>query len=178
MSTYEYNDLYLKCQNNGQYHVFVFDIKDSKKMNIQTRNAAQNKMIKLMINIYKTIEKIEKSTNRKILVFEEDFVAFKSYTSYKGFGVKQEPFLYADTFGFTVYRDSIDKEIIYFIYENYKKLLEIDFDFHIADGYYQTNKYELGGSLYFRGYCIDLLSTIHKKETIEELNKIKKKIKL
>ena len=110
MSTYEYNDLYLKCQNNGQYHVFVFDIKDSRKMNVQTRNDAQNKMIKLMTNIYKTIKKIEISTNRRILVFEEDFVTFKSQKSYKDFGVKQEPFLFGDLIGFTVYRDTISKE--------------------------------------------------------------------
>lgn len=32
MSTFEYNDLYLKCQNTGKYHVFVFDIISSKKI--------------------------------------------------------------------------------------------------------------------------------------------------
>ena len=32
MSTFEYNDLYLKCQDTGIYHMYVFDIKDSKKM--------------------------------------------------------------------------------------------------------------------------------------------------
>ena len=32
MSTFEYNDLYLKYQNAGKYHVFVFDIISSKKI--------------------------------------------------------------------------------------------------------------------------------------------------
>jgi len=60
--------------------------------------------------------------------------------------MKSEPFLFRDTFGFTIYRDSLDKAIIYNIYEYYKKELNIDFNFH-------------------------------KKETQENLNKIKKKLK-
>ena len=81
-------------------------------------------------------------------------------------------------FGFTIYRDSLDKEEIYYIYEYYKNILEIDFEIHIADGFYETNDYSLGNKLYFRGYCMDLLSTLHKKETQKELNKLKRKIKL
>lgn len=173
MSTFEYNDLYLKCQSTGIYHVYIFDIIDSKKMSAQYRNKAQIKMEKLMLKIYKTIENIERTTGRKILVFDSDFVTYKSGLDYRGFGVKKEPFLFGDTFGFTIYRGSLDKDIIYYIYEYYKKELEIDFDFHIADGYYETNNYNEGNTKYFRGYCIDILSTLHKKQTIEELNKLK-----
>lgn len=167
MSTYEYNDLYLKCQDTGIYHVFIFDIKDSKKMDRKTRCDALEKSIKLMVRIYNTVYRIERSTGRKILVIDDDFVSYKSQKDYKGFGLKKEPFLFADTFGFTIYRDSLDKDIIYYIYQYYKELLGIDFDYHIADGYYETNDYGMGGVKYFRGYCIDLLSTIHKKETIK-----------
>ena len=31
MSTSEYYDLFLTSQQNGKYHIFVFDIKNSKK---------------------------------------------------------------------------------------------------------------------------------------------------
>ena len=41
MSTFEYNDLYLKCQNSGIYHMYIFDIKDSKKMTSSKRKEAQ-----------------------------------------------------------------------------------------------------------------------------------------
>ena len=75
-----------------------------------------------------------------------------------------------------IYRDNLDEETIYHIYEYYKKILCIDFDFHIANGYYETNDYNLGNKLYFRGYCMDLLSTLHKKETQKQLRKLKKKI--
>ena len=44
MSSREYNDMFLKCQKTAPYHVFTFDIVDSKKMDKETRNKAQYKM--------------------------------------------------------------------------------------------------------------------------------------
>ena len=176
MSTFEYNDLYLKCQDTGLYHMYIFDIVGSKKMSFKKRQEAQIKTIDLMNKIYNTLEKIEKINDKRILVFEEDFITYKSGKDYKGFGFKIEPFLFGDTFGFTTYRDSIDNEKIYSIYEYYKKELNIDFEFHIADGYYETNDYGLGNKKYFRGYCMDLLSTLHKEDTIKELNILKRKL--
>lgn len=64
-------------------------------MTFQDRKEAQYKMLKIMTKIYKTHEKIEETTNKKILVFEENFVSYKNY---KGFGLKQKPFLFGDTF--------------------------------------------------------------------------------
>ena len=178
MSTFEYNDLYLKCQDTGIYHIFTFDMIGSKNMPSSYRREAQTKMNKLMTRMYKTIERIEETTNKKILVFDNDFVTYKSQKNYKGFGFKQEPFLFGDTFGFTIYRDNLDREIIYDIYEYYKKELEIDFDFHLADGYYETHDYSKGNKEYFRGYCIDLLSTLHKEDIKKVLDKLKKKLKI
>ena len=171
MSTFEYNDLYLKCQNTGIYHMFVFDMIGSKKMTFTYRKEAQEKMIELMLRIYKTIKNIEINENKKILVFEEDFVSYESNLPYKGFGFKQEPFIFGDTFGFTIYRNSLSKDKIYQIYHYYKENLDIEFDFHLADGFYETNDYTKGNTMYFRGYCMDLLSTFHKQETIKELTK-------
>ena len=37
------------------------------------------------------------------------------------------------------------------------------------DGYYETNKWEEGNLLFFRGYCIDMLSNYHKSK--KNLNK-------
>lgn len=61
MSTFEYMDLYLKCQSFGIYHMFIFDMANSKNMLYYYRKEAQSKMIKLMTKIYKTIEKIQKN---------------------------------------------------------------------------------------------------------------------
>lgn len=171
MSTYEYNDLFFKCQSTGLYHVFVFDIKDSKK--IKDREYAQIQLIKLIILIYQKIQKKELEQNKKILVFEEDFTYFGESVS-KVLGYKQEPFLYGDAIGFTIYKDSIEKAEVINIFNQSKEELNIDFDFHYADGYYETNDYEEGNTKYFRGYCIDLLCNLHKPRN-DNLRKILRK---
>lgn len=178
MSTFEYNDMFLLCQDTGKYHVYSFDIEGSKKMDNKTRYDAQIKLIKLMTSIYSVLEEIQKKTGRKILVFEDDFVRFDSGLPVKGFGMKVEPYLIGDVFGFTIYRDSLDKDVVLSIYDYFRQSLDIDFNMHIADGYYETNDYALGGTKYFRGYCIDLLSNLHKEDVKEDLNRLRKELKI
>lgn len=49
MSSYEYIDLCEKAQNeSSKYHVFTFDIIDSKKMSKESRIDASNKTENLM----------------------------------------------------------------------------------------------------------------------------------
>ena len=60
MSTFEYNDMFLLCQDTGKYHVYSFDIEGSKKMDNKTRYDAQIKLIKLMTSIYSVLEEIQK----------------------------------------------------------------------------------------------------------------------
>ena len=94
-----------------------------------------------------------------------------------GFGFKQEPFIFGDLIGFTVYRDMITTEEVIDIFNSCKKTLKIDFEFHISDGYYETNNYIEANDKYFRGYLIDLLSKLHKphnKEVRKKLIKQKK----
>lgn len=161
MATYEYNDLFLKCQNTGKYHVFTFDIVGSRNMDKRTRLDAHYKSIKMITMIYDEIRRIEDITSKKILVFEDDFVHMDE--KYEGFGFKKEPFIFGDMVGFTIYRDSISDDTVISIYNEVKRLLNINFDFHVNDGYYETNNYEEGGTLYFRGYAIDLISNLHKE---------------
>lgn len=178
MSTFEYNDMFLLCQDTGRYHVYSFDIEHSKKMDSKTRCDAQIKLIKLMKSIYSILEEIQEKTGKKILVFEDEFVTFDSGLPVHGFGMKQEPYLFGDTFGFTIYRDSLDKDIILSIYEYFRNSLGIDFDIHLADAYYETNDYGEGSNKYFRGYCIDLLSDLHKEHVQEDLNRLRKELKI
>lgn len=171
MSSFEYNDLFLKCQNTGIYHVFTFDIKDSK--NIDDRYEVQEKLIKMIMNIYKEIQNIEQQENKTILVFEKDFVRLGENT--KGFGLKQEPFIIGDVVGLTTYRDSISTEEVLSIFQRQKEKVNLNVEFHIADGYYETNDYSEGKDKYFRGYCIDLLSNIHKDKNKKLKEKTLKK---
>lgn len=171
MSTFEYNDLFLKCQSTGLYHVFTFDIKNSRM--IDNRQEVQEKLIQMILNMYKRIQEKEQQENKKILVFEEDFVSLGKQT--KGFGLKQEPFIIGDVVGLTTYRDSISNEEVLNIFQEEKEKLNLNVEFHIASGYYETNDYGMADKKYFRGYCIDLLSNLHKEKNTTIRNKILKK---
>lgn len=177
MSTDEYNNLFLKCQSTGKYHMFTFDIVSSKKIPSELRNITHNKMIELMKMIYSEIKKIQVLTNKKILVFDSDFIAYGSDKRLEGFGMKIEPFVYGDTFGFTIYRNSLSIEEVYSIYNRCYRKLEIDFDFHLSNGYYETNDFVDGNNQYFRGYAIDLISNLHKSSYEKIRRQLKKEEK-
>lgn len=175
MSTYEYTDMFIERQDKGKYHMFVFDIVSSKKLDTETRRKGQIQMEKLMINIYNEIKQIEELSQTKILVTDIDgIVPYEEQQKVMHkFGMLFEPWILGDTFGFTIIKDSLPKDVILAIYEKYKQELSIPFDFHLADGYYETNKWEEGTELFFRGYCIDILSNYHK----EKYKQIRKKQK-
>ena len=180
MSTYEYTDMFIKRQDKGKYHMFAFDIVGSKKLDQNIRRTGQIQMEQLMIKIYNTIKQIEQHSKIKILVMNIDGIVpyEERYKVNKKFGMLFEPWLFGDTFGFTIYRNSLPKEIILSIYEKYKQELNIPFDFHIADAYYETNKWEEGTELFFRGYCIDILSNYHKEsnKTLRKENNKKQNV--
>ena len=68
MSAYEYNDLFLKCQRTGLYHMFTFDIKNSKKIeNTDWRMSSQTRLI---LNVYR---------NTGVLVFVVAMIIFVYY---------------------------------------------------------------------------------------------------
>ena len=131
-------------------------------MSKKKRNIASYKIELLMLKMYNDILNIEKIENRKILL-KEDVVLYKDrHLVDRKFGMLYEPFLFADTFGFTIYNGSIDEDEVFKIFEKYKYELEIDFSFHINNLCYETNDYGMGGTLFFRGYAIDICSTLNK----------------
>lgn len=83
-----------------------------------------------------------------------------------------EPFYLAgDLFGFTIQRGTLTPGQIDLIFEREKRKLNITHDFHKANGYYETDDYEKGNKLYFRGYCIQQLEEISKNKTVDELER-------
>lgn len=168
MSYNEYNDMFLKCQEVGLYHVFTFDIKNSKGMNNLIRLEAQKKLYLLANKMYEEIEKIEQIRHQKILLNIQEFDNLMM-------GINKEPFFFGDMFGFTMYRDSLMKEEVINIFNKLIFENNIKFSFHISDGYYETNKYSEGNKLYYRGYCIELVSNLHKKEQESIRKKLIKK---
>lgn len=177
MSSFEYYDLFLKCQSSGKYQIITFDMVNSKLINPQKRNVLQAKMLILIETLYDQIQQIEQDKDTKILVFEDNFQRLKDNYQQVGFGLKTEPFILGDMVGFTIYRDSIDLDYIIKLFNQLKYELKIDIDFHINTGYYETNDYELGHDLLFRGYCIDIVSNLHKN-TSKKLLKTKNSQKL
>ena len=76
-----------------------------------------------------------------------------------------EPFYLAgDLYGFTIERGTLTEEQIDQIFEQEKKKLNIAQKFHKTNGYYETDEYEKGNELYFRGYCIQQLEEMSKQE--------------
>lgn len=172
-----YIDLFFKCQETGKYRIFTFDIKNSKKM--KNRYQAQLQIFNLIDNIYKDLKQLEIKLDKKILLDEEGYTHYTQKNENSGFAFKYEPFVIGDMVGLTIYNGSIDNDIIYEIFEKNKKQLNIDFDFHINSGVYETDDYGLGNKECFRGYCIQIVSNLHKegyknvREHIEKKYKIK-----
>lgn len=160
MSSFEYNDMLLKCQKTAPYHVFTFDIVESKKMDRETRNKAQKNLAKLATLNYKMLEYIEKKRNIKILVRPFDEVKSEYKIGYTQ--TDKEPVIIGDLTYFTIYRDTLTRKEVIDIFECCMELLDIDFKFHNADAYYETHYWEEGKNKYFRGYCIQTLSELHK----------------
>ena len=156
-----YIDLFLKCQEKGKYRIFTFDIKNSKQM--KNRYLAQLQIFSLIDNIYSDLKQLEIKLDRKILLDEEGYTHYTQKNNV-GFAYKYEPFVFGDMVGLTIYNNSIDNDIVYQIFEKNKKKLNIDFDFHINSGVYETDDYGLGNKECFRGYCIKIVSNLHKSE--------------
>lgn len=47
-------------------------------------------------------------------------------------------------------------------------------NFNIADGYYETNEYEEGGTKLYRGYCLETVANLQKPKVQKELKKLNK----
>ena len=76
-----------------------------------------------------------------------------------------EPFnITGDCFGLTIIRGSIDSEIVYNIWKEEKDKIAIDCEFRVADMYYETDDYAMGGTKYFRGYCIQKAENDSKRK--------------
>ncbi len=171
MAYNEYIDTFLCSQSTGAYHMIVFDIVNSKSINPSERKIIQRKLIELMRLVFNYLSNLEKITGKDILIKDQNF--YRLWEQKEGnVGYLMDPILFGDCLGFTIYRDSLDKDSVIEIFNRYKEQLGINVDFHIADGYYETNDYSLGKEKCFRGYCFQILETAHKRETETALKKM------
>ncbi|MFR0822696.1 MAG: hypothetical protein ACLU84_05135 [Clostridia bacterium] len=183
MSYTQYTDMFEKCQDTAPYHMFVYDMIDSRK---QCSPERQSNILQLLIGTYKRIQQIEKEENRQILHQSEQLIRPKigSYqkegkTYYQLLIDKivnradcMEPFfLVGDLVGFTIQRRALTEERVDAIWEECKKTFSIPYTFHKANGFYETDDWNLADKLYFRGYCIQELEKRSKQKEKLEVDK-------
>lgn len=156
MSSFEYYDLFLKSQNNGEYHMFTFDLKDSKKMNSNDRLDAMYKMRHMLKDIYNYLKEVELIIDQKI-VLDQCLVENELW-------MPNEPYFMGDACEITIYRNSISDDLFYEIFNKFKNKYNFNYELHITDGYYETNKWVEGRDKFARTYCFDILSNKHKKQ--------------
>ena len=181
MSYEGYEDLFEKAQISGQYHLFIYDIVNSRKGITQEE---RGRIVKLIFQVYQRIEELEEREHRSILhrnkILSQGKLEIKNTENgdiydfdYTGLPPKKimrrpdllEPFYLAgDLYEFTIERGTLTAEQIDQIFEQEKKKLNITQEFHKANGYYETDEYDKGDKLYFRGYCIQQLEKMSKKE--------------
>ena len=173
MSSFEYIDMFDKCQDTAPYHLFIFDMKDSK---IYAKKDYISNLILLIYRIYEKIEEIEKKQNKEILHQSDNIIRTTLEKNNDTFMLKPkeekrvllrgdttEPFqINGDTIGLTIKRDSLTENDILKLFDDTKKELGIDYEFHSANGYYETDDWREGSNKLFRGYAIQILSTKHK----------------
>jgi len=172
MSSIEYADMFLKVQesNNAPYHMFSFDIKESKKMIPTKRMLAQYDLFTLADLIYEELLKLEKRFNRKILLEKEEL---NNTTEL----LKDNPFVFGDALVVSIYNGSLSSDEMYSLFDNLKGELNSDYEFNRADALYETNDYSEGATKLYRGYCAQLLMELHKehyKNVAKKLSKIKR----
>lgn len=153
MSYFEYYDMFEKSQETGKYHMFIFDIVGSRNYKKDLPSIYKTSKV-LFSNIYSNLKEIELERSIKIL----HIIDKKEYI------LDTEPFQFGDLFGFTILRDSILIDEVYDIYKKEKEKLNVYWDFHLKNGYYETDNYGLGNEKYFRGYCIQQLENLSKND--------------
>lgn len=178
MAYEEYFDLYILAQENpnAPYYVVSFDTIGSQTMPIDKRNKLTKNILIIMKYVYEKLLIKEKELGKQIVIKDERFKRpWDKTSSWNGNYV--DPAIHGDSFKFTVLRDTVTKEEIIELVNQCKKLLNMDEEFHVADGYYETNNYEEGRTKFYRGYCLQTLEGLHKTSVRNEIEKVQRRIR-
>ena len=177
MAFQEYYDLFLLAQSNpaAPYYVVSFDTIGSKLLAPKEREQLTYNMIVIMKYVYNKFLELEKESGKQIVIKDERFYTpWDPRASSMMNGNYMDPSILGDNFEFTVLRDTVSKEEIIGWVNEYKKIINIKEEFHVADGYYETNEYGEGNTKLYRGYCLQILEKYHKTEVQKGLKNVKK----
>ena len=177
MAFQQYFDLYLLAQENkdAPYYVVSFDVVDSRLLSHEEMELLLQHIFLITQYVYGKLLEKEKELNRPVVIHDERFYTPWTKGNMMNSNYK-DPSILGDNFEFTVLRDTVTKEeIVKWVYEC-KKSLHMKEEFHIADGYYETNDYGERTTKFYRGYCLQVLERLHKKEVQEEIEQTRKKL--
>ena len=163
MSYDEYLDLYLSTQErpDALFHVISFDIVNSRLIPANERKLLQEKIYIITEYVYNKLLEKEKETCKQIVIKDERF--YRPWDNNKNNnGNFSDPVIFGDSFQFTILKDTVSKDYIVELVNIIKNELNIQEEFHITDGYYETNEYEEGLNKLYRGYCLQILQNLHK----------------
>lgn len=175
MSYNEYLDLYLACQNkqDSKYYVVSFDVVNSRLLNETERNKLQENIYIIAKYVYNKLLIKEVELNKQIVLKDKRLVRPWDTQNIKYNGNFIDPFIFGDSFSFTVMRDTVTKDEIINWVNKCKDSIDMKESFHIIDRYYETNEYEEGNKMLYRGYCLQILANMHKSTIKKEISKLK-----
>lgn len=174
MAYSEYLDLFILAQDNPDalYYIVSFDTVNSKQIPVDKRRILQDNIYEIMRYVYGKLLDKEKELNRQVVIKDGRFIRpwDQKTLSYNGNFI--DPSVLGDNFQFTVLRDTVSKDEIVEWVNEMKRKLNIDAEFFISDAYYETNEYKEGSTKLYRGYCLQILEALKRKDIQEKIKKL------
>lgn len=166
MPYYKYADLFEHAQKNKQapYKMFVFDLKNSTKMEHQKRANQQYIMLQTMDLVTEKLLNLSNTKNKPILLQNEEvYIEPKQKNTSKKanwiVSYLQNPcVLSGDSYCFYVYNNSITEKEFLTIFNHCSQQTQNFYTYRFLSAQFETTKYNEGDNKYYIGYCVKELT--------------------
>lgn len=180
MSYEEFKSEFNSAQKNSDapYRMFVFDIKNSRKMSDKVRYDAQVKSIQTMNSLAKRLQEIEEKIGKKILFCDERVKLNIDFTLSNP-NLTNPCVNCGDSFAISIFNGICsDKEMLDLFLESAEKVGNL-FPYNVSMGNFETTDYSIAARKCYIGYCLAELCfnkkqrqiVINEHENISELEK-------
>ncbi len=154
---------------NAPYRMFVFDIKNSRKMSEYIRYDAQVKSLKTMILLAKKVLEIEENLGKRIL-FQDERVKLNVNFALSNPNLSNPCVNCGDAFAISIFNGICsDNEILNLFLESAKSVGNL-YAYNVSIGNFETTDYSIAAKKCYIGYCLSELcfNKKHRKITINE----------
>lgn len=175
MSYTEYENEFKNAQKNADapYRMFVFDLKNSKKMDDYTRFDAQIKSKNTLQTFAKELQKFETQTGKSILLHDEN-VKLNLEFNLSNPNLSNPTIVCGDSFAISILRGSCsDKEMID-LFLKIAKTFDNKYPYNVSIANFETTDYMKATKECYIGYCLAelVLNKKHRKSVINEQQNI------